>query len=400
MISVADFSAAAAAWLDENARRRPPATEVSWGQGSDTVAVFHNLSRDEERAHVDALRDWQRHKSDAGYGSIAWPVEHGGAGLTTAHEREFTRLERQFVTPAPHEAVTISLGISTPTILTLGTDEQKLAHLRGLRRCDLMCCQLFSEPGAGSDLGSISMSAVRDGDSWVLNGQKVWTSGAQFADLGWLVARTDSAVPRQRAMTAFLVDMRTPGIEVRPLRQMTGGSSFNEVFFSDVHVPDTTRVGEIGTGWQAMMTTLGFERAAGGGGAGGNDMVRRVTLLARHVGRDTDPVIRQRIAAVHTSARLRGLNAARAAETRRATGVPGPEGSIVKLAYSNWLQEVAALVSELLGPRLTADTGEWGTYAWAELVCGYPGMRLGGGSDEIQRNTIAERTLGLPRDRT
>ena len=149
-----------------------------------------------------------------------------------------------------------------------------------------------------------------------------------------------------------------------------------------------------------MMTTLGFERAASSGGMSGNDVIRRVMLLARHVGRDADPVIRQKIAAAYTNARLRGLNASRAAQTRRAKGVPGPEGSIVKLAYSDWLTEVGAIVSDLLGPRLTADTDEWGTYAWADLVCGAPGMRVGGGTDEIQRNTIAERVLGLPRDRS
>jgi alkylation response protein AidB-like acyl-CoA dehydrogenase len=232
----------------------------------------------------------------------------------------------------------------------------------------------------------------------VLNGQKVWTSGAQHADVGYVIARTDRTVPRQRAMTAFLVEMDTPGVEVRPLRQMSGGSSFNEVFFTDVRVADSDRVGDVGAGWHAMMTTLGFERAAATGGTGGNDLFGRLVLLARHLGRDDDPVVRQLLADVYIERRVKSLTQRRAADRRRAGGVPGPEGSLGKLAYSNWLQHVSHVASVLLGPSLTADTGEWGTFAWTQLVNGAPGMRLGGGTDEIQRNTIAERVLGLPRD--
>src|SRR5262249_12880376 len=151
-----------------------------------------------ERACIDELRSWQRLKFDAGYGAISWPEEYGGAGLSRAHESAFAQLERQFVTPTPHEAVTISLRIETPTILTLGTDAQKLRHIRPLLRCDELCCQLFSEPGAGSDLGSLAMRAERDGDEWVVNGQKVWTSGAQYADFGYVIARTDTSAARQQ----------------------------------------------------------------------------------------------------------------------------------------------------------------------------------------------------------
>ena len=234
---LAEYAEKAEAWL-ERARRaaRAPDGELRWGVGSDNVAVFHNLTLEQERACIDELRAWQRLKSDAGYGSISWPVEYGGAGLPRAYEAEFARLERMFVTPPSHEAVTISLNIEAPTILTLGTEAQKQRYVASLRRCDELCCQLFSEPGAGSDLGSISLRAERDGDEWVLNGQKVWTSGAQYADVGYVIARTDPDAPRQRAMTAFLVPMDAPGVEVRPLRQMTGGSSFNEVFFTDVRV--------------------------------------------------------------------------------------------------------------------------------------------------------------------
>jgi alkylation response protein AidB-like acyl-CoA dehydrogenase len=398
MMLLREFAEKAEAWLADHAPRRAPRGELRWGEGSDSVAVLHNLSPDEERARIGAGRAWQRLKADAGYGSISWPTEYGGAGLQLAYEREFNRLERSFDTPPSHEAVTISLNIEAPTILALGSEQQKQRWVASLRRGDELCCQLFSEPGAGSDLGSIALRAERDGDEWVVNGQKVWTSGAQFADVGVLIARTDPSAPRQSAMTAFLVEMDAPGVEVRPLRQMTGGSSFNEVFFSDVRVPDANRVGEVGSGWHAMMTTLGFERAAASGGTGRNDVFGRLVLLARHVGRDRDPVARQLLADVYVHSRVKSLTQQRAADRVRAGGVPGPEGSLGKLAHSNWLQQVSHVASVLLGPSLTADTGEWGTFAWTELVNSTPGMRLGGGTDEIQRNTIAERGLGLPRE--
>ena len=395
---LAEYAEKAEAWLDEHAERRAPGGQLRWGVGSDKVAVFHNMTREQERACIDALLAWQRLKSDAGYGSITWPAQYGGAGLPAAYEREFARLERLFVTPPTHEAVSISLNIEAPTILALGTDAQKERYVPSLRRGDELCCQLFSEPGAGSDLGSITLRAERDGDEWVVNGQKVWTSGAQYADFGYLIARTVADAPRQRAMTAFMVAMDAPGLEVRPLRQMSGGSSFNEVFFTDVRIPDSERVGDVGTGWGAMMTTLGFERASASGGGGGADILGRLMLLARHVGRDSDPVVRQLLADVYIGSRVKAMTQRRAADARRAGGVPGPEGSLGKLAHTNWMQQVTHVVSVLLGPSLLADTGEWGTYVWAEFVLGAPGMRLGGGTDEIQRNTIAERALGLPRE--
>jgi alkylation response protein AidB-like acyl-CoA dehydrogenase len=393
-----EYAQKAEAWLDEHAERRGPRGELRWGVGSDNVAVFHNMTFEQERACIDDLRAWQRLKSDAGYGSITWPTQYGGTGLPPEYEATFTRLERMFVTPPTHEAVTISINIEAPTILALGTEAQKERYVESLRRCDELCCQFFSEPTAGSDLGSISMRAERDGDEWVVNGQKVWTSGAQYADFGYLITRTDASLPRQRAFTAFMVAMDAPGVEVRPLRQMSGGSSFNEVFFTDVRIPDGERIGDVGAGWNAMMTTLGFERASSSGGGSGPDIIGRLKLLAHHVGRDDDPIVRQLIADLYIGSRVKAMTQRRAAAVRRAGGVPGPEGSLGKLAHTNWMQQVSHVVSVLLGPSLLADTGEWGTYAWSEFVLGTPGMRLGGGTDEIQRNTIAERALGLPRE--
>jgi alkylation response protein AidB-like acyl-CoA dehydrogenase len=390
---------AAEAWLRANREPRPPRSELRWGAGSDRVSLFRDSGPAEDLELLDEVRAWQRTKFDAGYGAIGWPVKYGGDGLPRAYEVSFRRLESGFETPDPIEVVTISLGIEAPTILTLGSDEQKRRWIRSLRRCDELCCQLWSEPDAGSDLGSIATRAVRDGDEWVIDGQKVWTTGARFADLGYLICRTDTTTPRQHAFTAFLVPMDTPGIEVRPLRQMTGGASFNEVFFTGVRVPDSARLGDVGSGWQAMMTTLGFERAtAGSSGQGGSDVLGRVVLTARQRGRLADPLVRQAIAHLHATKQMRKLTEQGAAARLRAGGVPGSEGSITKISMTRWLQDVGEVMTTLLGPSLVADTGEWGTYAWSELITGFPGLRLGGGTDEIQKNAIAERALGLPRE--
>ena len=398
--SVAAFLERAAGWLEATAHRRPRGSQVRWGEGTDRVALFRDSTADDERAHVEAARAWQRTKFDAGYGAISWPVQYGGAGFTAGHEVAFRHLEAEFVTPLIVEAVSISVSLEASTILALGTAEQKDRWIRSLRRADELCCQLFSEPGAGSDLGSISLRATRAGNDWLLDGQKVWTSGAQFADVGYVVARTDPAAPRGGAFTAFLVPMDTPGIGVRPLRQMTGGTSFNEVFFDGVRVPDAARLGEIGGGWSAMMTTLAFERAGAAEGLGfsGTELVDRLILTARTLGRSHEPVVRQRIADLYSRNRMRNWLADRAQARADAGAMPGPEGSLSKLAYTRELQDAGDLAGSLLGPAMVADTGDWGTFAWSAFVCGVPGLRLGGGTDEIQKNTIAERILGLPRE--
>jgi alkylation response protein AidB-like acyl-CoA dehydrogenase len=394
-----DYEGEARRWLDQQAEPRPPSASLTWGEGSDNVALFRNLSFADERAHIESIRDWQRTKSDAGYGSITWPEAYGGAGLDRRYEQAFVRLESGYATPVGHEAVSITMELVAPTILTYGTDEQKARYLRPMRRGDEMWCQLFSEPGAGSDLASLSTRAVRDGDSWVVNGQKVWTSGAQYADFGYIVCRTDPSVPKHQGLSAFIVSMDTPGVDVRPLRQMSGGSSFNEVFLSDVTLPDSCRLGEVGAGWSVALTTLGFERAAATkSGTSGGDLFDRLVLLAREMGRDGDPLVRQRLAGLYTDGRVRALTRRRVADSIKAGSTPGPEGSIGKLAWTEGLRDMATLAGDLLGPRLGADSGAWGTFAWTEFVNGVPGFRVAGGSDEIQRNIIAERVLGLPRD--
>jgi alkylation response protein AidB-like acyl-CoA dehydrogenase len=260
-------------------------------------------------------------------------------------------------------------------------------------------CQLFSEPDAGSDLAAVSTRATRAGDEWVVSGQKVWTSGAHYSDVGLLMTRT-SPGPRHGNLTAFMIDMHAPGVEVRPLRQMTGGADFNEVYLDEVQVPDAYRLGEVDGGWKVALATLMAERGAIGGSAGGGSglfKLERIVAMLHQLGRSGDPEVRQAYAAVHSGVVAAKQMRARAEAAARA-GQAGAEMSLSKLALTQNLAALAHLVSVALGPKLLADTGEWGTFAWSEFVLGVPGFRLGGGTDEIQRNIIAERVLGLPKD--
>jgi len=394
--SVETFAAAARSWL---AARLPVAglDNLSWGEGSDDVSVFHRLSFSEEKALLERAMAWQQEKYDAGYGAISWPAESGGAGLTAAHEQAFNEAEADFAAPEGHETFAVTTHLVAPTIQIFGTPAQQSRFVRRFLRAEELCCQLFSEPGAGSDLAGLATKAVPDGDDWVINGQKVWSSGAQFADWGELIARTDPAVPKHAGMTAFLVPLGAPGVQIRPIKQMSGGSSFNEVFLSDVRVSDDLRLGAVGQGWKVALTTLGFERGGSGNrGVGGS--WERLVALARRLDRTGDPVVRQQLASVYTHQRIRQMNAARIAAATAAGQPPGPEGSIGKLLWVNGMTEIGQVAASLLGPRLIADTGEWGTYAWNDHVLGAPGYRIAGGSDEIQRTIIAERVLGLPGD--
>jgi alkylation response protein AidB-like acyl-CoA dehydrogenase len=386
-------------WLEEHAERRPAgrAGERPWGEGSDSVAVFHNLSFDDEAAILRANQAWQQAKDDAGYAVPGWPPEWGGAGLPAEYARAFGEEEARFVTPPVAELFSVTVRLIGPTVATFGTAEQQARFLRPLRRAEILACQLFSEPGAGSDLANLSCRAERDGDEWVINGQKVWTSGAPHAAFGELIARTDSDVPKHKGLTAFLVPLAAPGVEIRPIRQMTGGTSFSEVFFSDVRIPDELRLGGIGDGWRVALTTLGFERSHSGSTRrrpGGS--FEQLAAAARHFGRADDPPVRQGLAELYIGATLLRLNAERVAAAARAGHAPGPEGSIGKLAWTEHMRRMTAVATEVLGARLAADSGEWGAYAWTEHVLGAPGYRIAGGSDEIQRNIIAERVLGLP----
>jgi len=272
-----DFEADARAFLDDNAEKRPEETFV-WGQGSDDVSLFPEKTHEQEVADLAVSRAWAQKVFDAGFGWITGPAEYGGRGLSGDHQRVWGRVAADYRAPSM-SIYGIGLGMVAPTILAHATDEVKAAYLRRMWRGDIVGCQLFSEPSSGSDLASLQTRAVKDGDEWVLNGQKVWTSGAQVSDIGEIICRTDPDLPKHRGLTGFVVDMHAPGVEVRPLRQMTGGASFNEVFFTDVRVPDSHLLGDVNGGWSVALTTLMNERAAIGGGGGGVSLPQSTRLI-------------------------------------------------------------------------------------------------------------------------
>jgi alkylation response protein AidB-like acyl-CoA dehydrogenase len=400
LLALDEFTRQAHRWLDAHATPAPSVgSSASWGEGADDVSVFHDLTHEQEVALLERAMAWQQRKFDAGYGAITWSPEFGGSGLTEAHELAFKELEDEYDVPPGHETFSVTLHLVAPTIRVFGTAGQQREWIPRFLRTTELCCQLFSEPGAGSDLAGVATKAVRDGDTWVVSGQKIWSSGAAVSQWGELICRTDPSVPKHAGMTAFVIPMDLPGMKVVPIRQMSGGASFNEVFFDDVRVPDAARLGDVGAGWKVALTTLGFERgnASSSGGAstvGGS--WERVVALARWMGATDDPVMRQRLARLYTMHELRRLTALRFEAAQREGAAPGPEGSLSKLLWTQWLTEVGEVTSALLGPRITADSGEWGTFAWASHLLGAPGYRIAGGSDEIQRNILGERVLGLP----
>ena len=401
MQSIEEFTDMASAWLAEHAtplKVDEAQRKFVWGEGDFDVTIFHALSHDEEHDLVAALQRWQQKKAEQGFHAVAWPTEHGGMGLTKQHALAFAKLERAYELPARHEIFGVTTRLVAPTVDHFGTPEQKDRFLGPLLSAEILCSQLFSEPGAGSDLASLACRAERDGDEWVLNGQKVWSSGAQFSEWGELIARTDPDAVKHKGMTAFLVPLDLPGVEVRPIGQMSGGSSFNEVFFNDVRIGDDLRLGPVGEGWKVALTTLGFERDHSDGSGWGpptGGTWPQILGTARAMGKTDDPVIRQALMDVYIHGRVESFVNRRAADLARG-GTPGPEGSLTKLVWTQQMTRTGDMIGMLLGPSLQADSGEWGTYGWGAHVLGAPGFRIAGGSDKVQRNIIGERVLGLP----
>jgi alkylation response protein AidB-like acyl-CoA dehydrogenase len=397
---VEEFRRRARAWLSAHLAEKTGWHGAAWGTGSDAVPVFNVYDDESGRALMMAGAQWQQQKYAAGYAAISLPVELGGQGLDFEYERAYLETEAEFETPVWDELLEVTIDLVGPTVAVHGTPEQRERWLKPMLAAEVLCCQLFSEPGAGSDLASLTCSAVRQPDGgWLVNGQKVWNSGAQFADLGMLIARTDPTA-KHKGLTAFIVSMDTPGIEVRPIRQMTGGESFNEVYLTDVVIDDSARLGAEGDGWAVTLTTLRFERehSAMNGGSGLGELLDKLTALVEHEERQDDPLVQVALGRLYERVRMVQLIAVRVQEAMERGEVPGPEGSLGKLLWSQVLAEVSEFVVELLGPRVIADHGDWGTFAWAQHVLGAPGFRIAGGSDEIQRTIIAERVLGLPRE--
>ncbi|MDQ3940750.1 MAG: acyl-CoA dehydrogenase [Actinomycetota bacterium] len=350
-------------------------------------------------------RDWSKKLSEAGYAGLTWPKEYGGAGAPYTHQAIF--LEESARAETPEHIGVIGLGMAGPTIIAHGTDEQKARHLGKILSGEEVWCQGFSEPGSGSDLASLRTRAELDGDDFVVNGQKVWSSFAHIADYCILMVRTDTDAPKHKGITYLLADMHAPGIEVRPLRQITGDPEFNEIFFSDARVPRANVLGEVNDGWKVAMTTLLHER-----GTLGFALTARLEVLTRklielakeqrsngHRAAD-DPVLRDRIARQWVELQALKFTNYRALTQLVKTGIPGPEGSIAKLHWSESNQRLTKLALEILGSRAQLDEGDgvWDGF-WQYQQLRSRGNTIEAGTSEILRNIIAERVLGLPRSR-
>jgi alkylation response protein AidB-like acyl-CoA dehydrogenase len=344
---------------------------------------------------VQRCKDWQRALYDGGWAGITWPKEYGGRGGTSLEQSIFAQEQARFGVSIGVFAV--GIGMVGPTLIAHGTEAQKSRYLDPLLRGDEVWCQLFSEPGAGSDLAGLSTRAVRDGDEFVVDGQKVWTSGAHHSQLGILLARTDPGKPKHRGITYFVVDMGTPGIDVRPLRQINGAAHFNEVFLSGVRIPAANVVGEVDGGWGVALTTLGSERSLIGGGAGGTAFPTLLELARTH-GATDDPLRRQDIAAAFTRYELLRFLGYRVQTALSQHRMPGAESSVLKLAYSRHTAATADLAMAITGASGTLLGGDGVDEAWRQQFLVQWSSRIGGGTDQIQGNVIAERVLGLPRD--
>lgn len=387
------FTEQAKAWLHSVAA---PRTEAPWGVGDDSVAVFESWTAAEEKAHTEQISQYERAKFDAGWGALSSPTEYGGHNLPLSYTLAFRRIEEGFDVPKRTEMFSVTQQLVAPTIAQWGTPHQRDQCVRAMLRTDLIACQLFSETEAGSDLAAVRTRAVESDGTWTIDGHKVWTSGATVADIGVAVCRTDPDVPKHHGLTVFLIPMNSPGVTVRPIRQMTGGASFNEVYLEGVKLDDTHRLGPVGKGWQVALTVLAAERLDGGnlGLANADQAVE----LARNLGRPLSDLEKDRVADLVTRSYVQRISNMRVAGAVVAGEDPGPEASLGKLLATDTMARTSEVVRLLLGRDLTSDSGVWGTYAWSEHVLGAPGYRIAGGTDEIQHNIIAERVLSLPRE--
>jgi alkylation response protein AidB-like acyl-CoA dehydrogenase len=338
-------------------------------------------------------REWSGMLHQAGYAGLTWPKEYGGAGAPYSFQAIF--YEEMARAHAPAHIGVIGLGMAGPTIIAHGSEEQKQAHLEKILSAEEIWCQGFSEPDAGSDLAAARTRAERRGDVYVVNGQKVWSSFAHIADFCILVTRSDPEAPRYRNLTYLIVDMHAPGVEVRPLRQITGEAEFNEIFFNDVEVPVSNRLGDEGDGWNVAMTTLLHERGTLGFAltAALESSVNRLLDVARER-MNGDDGARERIAAEWIELQALRYTNYRALGTLQRTGIPGPEGSAIKLRWSEQNQRLTKLARELHGPEGILDDGWWNYQQLRSR-----GNTIEAGTSEVLRNIVAERVLGLPRSR-
>jgi alkylation response protein AidB-like acyl-CoA dehydrogenase len=381
---LAEFRVKVRSFLSEHAPKRA-------ARGDDESPAFEATVAD-----LATQKVFQAALADAGLAGLTWPTPWG-QGLTPDHQRVFNEEAAGYELPAT--AYVIGLGMVIPTMIEFGTDAQRERYVAKALRGEEIWSQLFSEPGAGSDVASLQMRAERDGDEWVLNGQKVWTTGAQLSDFGAVIARTNPDNPKHRGITMFIVDFKAPGVEIRPLRQMNGGSGFNEVFFTGVRIPDANRIGDVDDGWRCAVAMLMNERVAIGSGGGGGRRagVEPLIELARRRGVLGDPVVRQGLADIYIRTQIMGFIGQRTRAAVTAGRAPGPEGSVAKLAGALLARRSSDLGIALAGAGGLAweDPRE---SRWALAVLSAPASRIAGGTDEVQRNIIGERVLGLPKE--
>ncbi|MGV8996455.1 MAG: acyl-CoA dehydrogenase family protein [Parvibaculaceae bacterium] len=384
----AKYRAEVRTWLDKNATRKSKSKDAEQVKSLDEL--------------LTKSKAWQALKAENGYACITWPKEWGGGGGTTINNVIYGQEESNYAVTG--SVFAIGLGMCIPTVMYWGSDEHKARFVKPAVRGDEIWCQLFSEPAGGSDVAGLRTRAEKDGDEWVINGQKVWTSGAHYCDYGIVLVRTDPNVPKHKGLTMFWVDMKSAGVEVRPIKQMSGDANFNEVFFTNVRVNDSQRLGNLGDGWKVALTTLMNERLAVGGSQGNAD-VAELIKLARETEIDGKPAIsngavRERIADWYVQAqglkftRLRTLTALSKGET------PGPESSISKIIAAKKMQDLGSFGMDLqdMGGIIRDRNISPEEGAYTEQWLGAAGYRIAGGTDEILRNIVAERVLGMPSD--
>ena len=382
----AEFRAEARAFLSSNA----------------TLKSAAGPRKETEEEHVQRARVWQKLKSDNGWACLSWPKEYGGRGASSMELIIWGQEEGQYDVPVGPYA--IGLGMCGPTLIAYANDEHKQERLPRMSSGEDIWCQLFSEPSAGSDLANLRTRCERDGDDWIINGQKIWTSGAHYCDWGILVTRSDPTVPKHRGLTFFFLDMKSAGVEVRPIKQISGESNFNEVYFTDVRIPDHQRLGAVGDGWSVSLTTLMNERLAVGD-AGGSDVPQLMELLGKvDVGGAPaleNAAVREKVA--NWYCQMSGLRNTKfrvmSALSRGQT--PGPESSITKIISANKMLDIGSFGIDLMdmgGILIDRDDDDFESRLFQASFMGGPGYRIAGGTDEVLRNIIGERVLGLPQD--
>ncbi len=376
----AEFRAEAHAFLSQHLKPKTPGALRSGGRED----------------FLERAKAWQKTKAEGGFAQITWPKEIGGRGGTVMQQVIWGQEEAKF--DAPTGPFAIGLGMCVPTVIAFGSDEHKKRYVEKALKGEEIWCQLFSEPAAGSDVAGLKTKAVKDGDEWVINGQKVWTSGAHYSDFGILLVRTDPNVPKHKGLTMFIVDMKQKGVEVRPIHQASGGREFNEVYFTDVRISDKDRLGEPGMGWKVALVTLMNERLAVGGSPGPD--WKEIMDYARSAGTMSDQAFRARLADWYVAAQGYKLTKFRTQTALSRGETPGPENAIGKIINANHLQDICNSAIEMQDHfGIIVDKDDAPSDAiFQESFMWAPGLRIAGGTDEILKNIIAERVLGLPQD--